>query len=199
MTKENKLEEINNALPQTQCGLCGYGACKPYAKAILEDHAPLNLCPPGGLKTLEALGALTQTDVSPWKEEMQAKAKLHAYAHIDEDVCIGCTKCISACPVDAILGSAKAMHTVLVDECTGCELCIAPCPVDCITMLPHPNVAKNIHDHAPLAKKRFDFRNKRLNLQTDHKPQQKFNENKLEYIKQAAQRARQKRQTNVSN
>jgi electron transport complex protein RnfB len=128
-------DEIDALLPQTQCGLCTYGACMPYAEAMVYEQAPINLCPPGGVDTLNALGEKLMQDASPFIHDMQQKAKPKMLAVIREDECIGCTKCIQACPVDAILGSAKQMHTVIADECTGCELCVAPCPVDCIDLL----------------------------------------------------------------
>ena len=129
-------DQIDALLPQTQCGLCTFKGCMPYAEALAAKSAPIHLCPPGGVDGLIALGKLLNEDPSPYLEEMKEKAKLPMRAVIREDECIGCTKCIKACPVDAIMGSAKLMHTVLTDECTGCELCIAPCPVDCIDMIP---------------------------------------------------------------
>ena len=128
-------EAIDALLPQTQCGLCGYGGCLPYANAIVQEDAPLNLCPPGGCQTLQALGQLMHQDVSNLMADMRAKEKPLMLAIIREQECIGCTKCIQACPVDAIMGSAKQMHTVLNDYCTGCELCVPACPVDCIEMI----------------------------------------------------------------
>ncbi len=128
-------EQIDAVLPQTQCGLCGYNGCLPYAKALAEKEAPINLCPPGGVPGLIALGELLEQDPTPFMQEMEQKAKPLSVAVIREAECIGCTKCIQACPVDAILGGAKQMHTVIANECTGCELCIAPCPVDCIDMV----------------------------------------------------------------
>ena len=127
------IEAVDTLLPQTQCGKCGHPGCRPYAEAIAAGE-PINRCPPGGQATLERLAALTGQPSLPL--EQPAQSPLVAY--IREAECIGCTKCIQACPVDAILGAAKRMHTVLVDECTGCELCVAPCPVDCIDLLPHP-------------------------------------------------------------
>ena len=128
-------EEIDALLPQTQCGLCTYGACMPYAEALIYEQAPINLCPPGGVATLKVLADLFMQDPLPFIKDMQQKTKPKMLAVIREDECIGCMKCIQACPVDAILGSAKQMHTVIADECTGCELCVAPCPVDCIDLL----------------------------------------------------------------
>lgn len=128
-------EDIDAVLPQTQCGLCGHGGCMPYAEALIFSGAEINLCPPGGIPVLHQLGKLMNVDASTYEPEMREKAKPKFAAVIREDECIGCTKCIQACPVDAILGSAKTMHTVIQKECTGCELCIAPCPVDCIDLI----------------------------------------------------------------
>ncbi|MDQ2995427.1 MAG: RnfABCDGE type electron transport complex subunit B [Pseudomonadota bacterium] len=127
---------IDALLPQTQCGLCTYGACRPYAEALVYKNAPINLCPPGGVATLQQLGAILQQDPSPFIMEMEKNTKLPTRAVIREHECIGCTICIQACPVDAIIGSAKQMHTVIADACTGCDLCLDPCPMDCIDMIP---------------------------------------------------------------
>ena len=128
------VDQIDNLLPQTQCGQCGHPGCKPYAEAIANGEA-INRCPPGGEATIKALADLLDLEVIPLDAEHGIEA-IRTIAYIREDECIGCTKCIQACPVDAILGAAKQMHTVIVDECTGCDLCVEPCPVDCIDMLP---------------------------------------------------------------
>lgn len=128
-------DRIDAVLPQTQCGRCGYPACRPYAEAIARGAAPINRCPPGGMQGVRALARITGQPVLPLDPDCGAEAPPRV-AVIDEDACIGCTKCIQACPVDAIVGASKLMHTVVPDLCTGCELCVAPCPVDCITMLP---------------------------------------------------------------
>jgi electron transport complex protein RnfB len=125
---------INDLLPQTQCGQCGYAGCKPYAQAIADGDA-INKCPPGGAVTIAALADLL--DVEPLPLDAAEETPLRV-AYIREAECIGCTKCIRACPVDAIVGAAKLMHTVIVDECTGCDLCLEPCPVDCIEMRDPP-------------------------------------------------------------
>ena len=125
------VDQVNNLLPQTQCGQCGYPGCKPYAEAIAEGEE-INRCPPGGEATVQALADLLDVEAKP----LDAEERPPAYAYIREDECIGCTKCIQACPMDAILGAAKQMHTVITSECTGCDLCVEPCPVDCIDMLP---------------------------------------------------------------
>ena len=129
------VDKIDALLPQTQCGQCGFGGCRPYAEAIARDQADINQCPPGGQATIIALADLLGRDPKPLNEE-HGTEKPRMVAVIDEQVCIGCTLCIQACPVDAILGAAKQMHTVIADECTGCELCLPPCPVDCIAMRP---------------------------------------------------------------
>jgi electron transport complex protein RnfB len=128
-------KKIDAILPQTQCGLCTYNGCMPYAEALARDQAEINLCPPGGVKGLLLIADLLGKDANPFIADMEIKSKPTLRAIIREAECIGCTKCIKACPVDAILGSGKLMHTVLSDECTGCELCITPCPVDCIDMV----------------------------------------------------------------
>ena len=126
--------QIDQLLPQTQCGQCGYPGCRPYAEAIAQGDAEINKCAPGGEQTVVALAELLGRDPIPLDESVQAKAP--SVAVIDEKACIGCTLCIQACPVDAILGAAKQMHTIITDECTGCELCLPPCPVECIDMVP---------------------------------------------------------------
>ncbi len=129
------VEKIDAVLPQTQCGQCGYAGCRPYAEAIAAGEADINQCPPGGNNGVAALADLLGRDPKPLNAEHGAE-KPKTVAVIDEQNCIGCTLCIQACPVDAILGAAKHMHTVIAQECTGCELCLAPCPVDCIRMEP---------------------------------------------------------------
>jgi electron transport complex protein RnfB len=126
---------INTLLPQTQCTRCGYQGCLPYAQAIAAGEAEINQCPPGGQATIEALAQLTGRTVLPLNP-FNGVEKPREVAYILEEHCIGCTKCLPACPVDAILGANKRMHTVIAIECSGCELCIAPCPVDCIVMVP---------------------------------------------------------------
>lgn len=128
------VDQINAILPQTQCGQCGYPGCKPYAEALANGEA-INKCPPGGESGIQALASLL--DVEPLSlDDEHGVEDIKKVAFIREAECIGCTKCIQACPVDAILGAAKLMHTVIVSECTGCDLCLEPCPVDCIDMLP---------------------------------------------------------------
>ncbi len=125
------VEQVNELLPQTQCAQCGYPGCRPYAAAIVEDGAPINLCPPGGNDTVRRLAGRLGKDVLPVADATTASRSI---AIIDEALCIGCTHCRNACPVDAIIGAHQLMHSIISSECTGCELCVAPCPVDCISM-----------------------------------------------------------------
>jgi len=129
------IDQIDELLPQTQCGQCGFPGCRPYAESIASGDA-INKCPPGGQATINAIASLLDVPAPDLDEEHGQESEVKTVAYIREDECIGCTKCIQACPVDAILGAAKLMHTVIVDECTGCDLCVEPCPVDCIDMLP---------------------------------------------------------------
>lgn len=128
------VEQIDKLLPQTQCGQCSYPGCRPYATAIANNEADINQCPPGGEATIHALADLLDRDSKPLNPE-NGEVKPTMVAVIDESTCIGCTLCIQACPVDAILGAAKQMHTIIEKECTGCVLCLEPCPVDCIEMV----------------------------------------------------------------
>lgn len=174
------IQLIDALLPQTQCGKCGHPGCKPYAQGIV-DGEPINKCPPGGDETVAALAELLNVPVL----ELDVSRGLAPpqVAYIREAECIGCTKCIQACPIDAIVGAAKLMHTVLIDECTGCDLCVAPCPVDCIEMHPLPlgtlpvvgGLASSLEelraraakrDHA---RQRFERRNARLQREEQQK------------------------------
>jgi len=128
------VEQINSILPQTQCGQCTYAGCKPYAEAIAKGEAKINQCPPGGQEGVDALAELLNVDTLPLNEE-HGETKPKHVVEIDEELCIGCTLCIQACPVDAILGASKVMTTVIASECTGCDLCIPVCPVDCIYLI----------------------------------------------------------------
>lgn len=129
------IEKINSILPQTQCGKCGFPSCKLYATAIAEGLADINQCPPGNGEGIQKLADLLGVEPKPLNTT-HGLSKPKSVALIDEETCIGCTFCIQVCPVDAIVGASKKLHTVIGTECTGCELCIAPCPVDCITILP---------------------------------------------------------------
>jgi electron transport complex protein RnfB len=127
------VDRVNYLLPQTQCGQCGYPGCLPYAREICRGES-INKCPPGGTETIVRLAKLLNRVPSPLNPA-HGQLKSFAVAVIREAECIGCTKCIQACPVDAIIGASKLMHTVIEKECSGCDLCVEPCPVDCIDML----------------------------------------------------------------
>jgi electron transport complex protein RnfB len=195
-------EQIDMILPQTQCGLCGYGGCMPYAEALVHENAAINLCPPGGVKGLREIARLMNADVNPYLAEMEKNAKPKLIAVIREDECIGCTKCIQACPVDAILGSAKHMHSIIASECTGCELCVSPCPVDCIDIRVIPDKSDEEEKQiAALARERFYAREKRLEQEKFQKssPNRSLNSqdkslaDKKSFIVQAIQRAKLKK------
>ena len=131
------IEQVDSWLPQTQCTQCGYPGCEAYAQAILDGEADINQCPPGGIPTIAGLARLFGTQEKPLNPKY-GETQPKVLVNIEEEFCIGCTLCIQACPVDAIVGAAKLMHTVIAADCTGCELCIPPCPVDCIDTYPAP-------------------------------------------------------------
>lgn len=158
---ESLATRIDALLPQTQCTRCGYPACRDYANAIAADVADINQCPPGGEQGIALLATLLDRPRKPLNP-VNGMEKPLEIAVIDEAICIGCTKCIQACPVDAIVGASKVMHTILGDECSGCELCIAPCPVDCIAMIPARDDGRSILDRAVHYRARFFARNARL-------------------------------------
>ncbi len=150
------VDKINALLPQTQCTRCGYQGCKPYAEAIANNEADINQCPPAGEETIHLLADLLDKPFKPLNPEFGEHQPPKVAVIIEED-CIGCAKCLPACPVDAILGASKVMHTVIQSECTGCELCIAPCPVDCIVM----EDTQLIYSSS-IAKQRYDAKQQRL-------------------------------------
>ncbi len=164
-------DSIDALLPQTQCTKCGYAGCRPYAEAVAAGEAPINQCPPGGVAGIAALAALLGREFLPLNPANGVE-RPRTVAVIDEPACIGCTKCILACPVDAIVGASKRMHTVLTEECTGCELCVAPCPVDCIRMVAIEPADRDaeceqrwrqwLADKADLGRRRHDARAARL-------------------------------------
>jgi electron transport complex protein RnfB len=160
-------DQIDAVLPQTQCEQCGYHGCRPYAEAIARGEAEINQCPPGGAAGIEKLAALLQRPVLPL-DPAHGVEKPRMLARIVEADCIGCTKCIQACPVDAIVGASKLMHTVLADDCTGCELCVPACPVDCIVLEPMPP-AQIDAVHADAARAHFQRREARLQHQRDER------------------------------
>lgn len=154
------VDRIDAVLPQTQCEQCGYHGCRPYAEAIARGEARINQCPPGGAAGIEKLAALLQQPALPLNPDHGVE-KPRMLARIVEADCIGCTKCIQACPVDAIVGASRLMHSVLADDCTGCELCVAACPVDCIELVPMP-VEQIDEAHADAARSHFQRREARL-------------------------------------
>jgi Na+-translocating ferredoxin:NAD+ oxidoreductase subunit B len=196
LTAKERLQlKIDALLPQTQCGLCGYKGCMPYAEALANNTAPINLCPPGGVSGLRAIGEAVGVDPTSYIADMETKAKPSLLAVIREAECIGCTKCIKACPVDAILGAAKQMHTIITTECTGCELCIAPCPVDCIDMVPIENPVNKADQY----RKRYETRQKRLSHHTEQSSKPTLSNtnvtDKKSYIQAALLRAKQKKKS----
>ncbi len=171
---DSLITRIDAILPQTQCRQCGYDGCKPYAAAITAGEADINQCPPGGDSGIHALTDLMAVEYKPLNIA-HGEYKPKALALIDETACIGCTLCIAACPVDAILGAAKQMHTVIAAECTGCELCLSPCPVDCISMEPTAELSDLLKkEAADQARKRYNFKllrieREKLELAQKHK------------------------------
>jgi electron transport complex protein RnfB len=149
---------IDALLPQTQCTRCGYDGCRPYAAAVAQGEAQINQCPPGGSATIESLARLLHREALPLNPLNGVEAPPRV-AWIDESRCIGCARCLPPCPVDAIVGANKFLHTVLPSVCTGCELCIAPCPVDCIEMRPAPVGTQN---DADLNRSRYQAHTDRL-------------------------------------
>ena len=154
-------QAINAVLPQTQCTKCGHRGCLPYAVAIAEGAAAINRCPPGGASGIALLARITGLAASPLDPACGTEGP-RTVAWIDESRCIGCTLCIQACPVDAIIGAAKLMHTVVPSLCTGCDLCVAPCPVDCIDMQPAAGAQAWSREMADAARSRFESRDARL-------------------------------------
>lgn len=196
------VQDLDAVLPQTQCGECSYPGCLPYAEALIHGQASIDRCPPGGVTTLKALGKLLDVDPEPYLQAVEQATRPPQRAVIREDECIGCTKCIPACPVDVIIGSAKQMHTVLAHECTGCGLCVDPCPVDCIDLIEEPAEiydrdlartrfqAKNIRLLREQQEKERLYREKRQIKQAQNDPEQKEANAKRAYILEAMARAK---------
>lgn len=198
------VKAIDALLPQTQCGECGYPGCLPYAEALARRQAPIDRCPPGGIDTVKALGELLSLDAAPYLAAAKANTRSPAVAVIAEADCIGCTKCIQACPVDAIIGSAKLMHAIIDTDCTGCGLCVEPCPVDCIEMVNLPNATYD----KDLARQRFNAKQSR-SLRDEQDKQESYRakrqlaeksadalqdiQAKQDYIKQALARVQAKK------
>jgi electron transport complex protein RnfB len=152
-------DRIDDVLPQTQCTRCGYAGCRPYAEAIADGTADINRCPPGGEATRDILAKLLGRAAPPLDTSRGSPGPLRL-ARVDESLCIGCTLCIQACPVDAIIGAPKRMHAILTSRCTGCELCVPPCPVDCIALVPAGREWTTAEAHR--ARDRYDARRLRL-------------------------------------
>jgi Na+-translocating ferredoxin:NAD+ oxidoreductase subunit B len=165
-TRAADVARIDALLPQTQCTRCGFAGCLPYASAIATGEADINQCPPGGSSTIRALADLLGREYRPLNPANGIESPPRV-AFIHEDRCIGCARCLPPCPVDAIVGAAKFLHTVLADRCNGCELCLAPCPVDCIEMLPSP-----IPIPAELNRARYEARTSRLARRTEERRQE---------------------------
>jgi electron transport complex protein RnfB len=157
-------DRIDALLPQTQCEQCGYHGCRPYAEAIASGEADINQCPPGGSEGIARLAALLGRAPLPLNPE-NGEEKPRTLARIIEAECIGCTKCIQVCPVDAIVGANKLMHTVIADDCTGCERCVPACPVDCIVLELMPLEQADDPAHADAARAHFQRREARLAAQ----------------------------------
>jgi electron transport complex protein RnfB len=195
------VDRINSKLPQTQCTRCGYNGCLPYAEAVASG-VPHNQCPPGGNETIQSLSDLLYRPFLPLNPE-HGELGPRKVAFIDESQCIGCTKCIQACPVDAIAGAAKWMHTIITDECSGCELCVEPCPVDCISMIPAPSHLQPLqlsHEGQEALRQQFETRYHNRLARIAHTEQQekieqaeKNAEAKLAYIQAAQARVQAKR------
>jgi electron transport complex protein RnfB len=165
------VKALDASLPQTQCGECGFAGCLPYAEALAQGKTTIDRCPPGGISTVNKLAELLAIAPEPYQEKGLKITRKPALAHIKEKECIGCTKCIQACPVDAIIGSAKHMHSIIETECTGCGLCVEPCPVDCIEMQP---VAEFVYDKETA---RHRYQQKKIRrLRQQHEQQQLYRE-----------------------
>jgi electron transport complex protein RnfB len=192
------IERIDDLLPQTQCGQCGYGACRPYAEALVSGSVAPNRCPPGGDEGARELANALSVPVLPLDVSV-GPDKSAATARIDEQACIGCTLCIAACPVDAIVGAPKFMHTIIAAQCTGCELCVPPCPVDCIAMIPMGRTpGREARRQAALrARARYLARTARLARECRGKERERTDagdarSKKREAVERAIQRARER-------
>ncbi len=187
------IEAIDAVLPQTQCTRCGYEACRPYAQAIVLKGAAINRCPPGGPDGIRALSAITGQAELPLNPDC-GQAGPPLLALINPGQCIGCTLCIAACPVDAIVGGFKKMHRVIREDCTGCELCLPPCPVNCISLVPHPDRAHWTAEAASQARTRYQARQARLHERTLSK-EARQTDKRRQLLQAARQKAQAKRAT----
>lgn len=187
-------DRVDALLPQTQCTKCGYEGCRPYAEAIATGEAEINQCPPGGEAGIEALALLLDRAPVPLNPANGFERPL-TVAVIDESRCIGCTLCIPACPVDAILGSAKRMHSVIASQCTGCDLCLGPCPMDCISMVPVAPVRAWTSADRAAARQRHDARRQRVQRSTAPQPLQTTRDQRASAVATAIARAQQRRGT----
>jgi len=185
-------ETINALLPQTQCTKCGFDGCKPYAQALSLGQSDINRCPPGADEGAKKLATLLNRPFKPIDPECGTPGPRRV-AFIEQEHCIGCTLCIEACPVDAIVGANKRMHTVLADWCTGCDLCVAPCPVDCIVMTPMPTPAAWSDQDAGQARARYEARQARLKSATQQGPITATEPEKANMIASVLARARARR------
>ena len=185
-------DRIDALLPQTQCTKCGFDGCRPYADAIAADEAEINQCPPGGAPGIDALAGLLGRTPLPLNPANGVEQPLMV-AIVDESRCIGCTLCIPACPVDAIIGAPKRMHSVIASHCTGCDLCLSPCPMDCISMVPViPARAWTAADRES-ARARHDTRRERLHRTPAPRPMQTTPEQRASAVAAAVARAKQRR------
>ena len=195
VTPDSLIQQLDACLPQTQCRECSYQGCLPYAEAIVNDAEAIDRCAPGGVETLNELARLTKQNPAPFLETVMRNVRAPTLAVIDEAECIGCTKCIQACPVDAIIGASKHMHVILTDECTGCGLCVDPCPVDCIDTVPVDALTFSREK----AKQRYDEKLSRLDTLIEKKAAQqakrleRARDAKRDYIAEAMARVKQKR------
>ncbi len=172
------VEQIDSLLPQTQCTKCGYSGCKPYAQAISDGLAGINQCPPGGITGIKKLATLLKLKEEPLDSNFGIE-KPRQVAFIIEEDCIGCTKCLPPCPVDAIIGANKQMHSIIAAECTGCELCIAPCPVDCIIMKEPDKLSTWDQIAANHSRQRYQNKQRRLEKQLKEKAERQKKQKKI--------------------
>ncbi|MBW0454469.1 MAG: RnfABCDGE type electron transport complex subunit B [Candidatus Kinetoplastibacterium crithidii] len=207
--KEKLLDTIDAILPQTQCGKCGYKACRPYAEALSNGDAKINLCPPGGDEVIYKLASILHKEIIPL-DHSRGTYDGYKIAIIDENTCIGCTICINKCPVDAIIGAPKKMHAIVQEWCTGCELCIDPCPVDCIEMVPtnklwtqknasNSRIRRKKHQNRTKPKTSMDIglteviKNNQNNNNFDIESNRDSLKDKLDLINQITRKAKEKR------